>query len=166
MKSTAGRATYTFEDGIYRILPPGDLDAERKDAGANPPAAPGGSGLFGAPGAFAPPEAPKAPARKATIEILAPAQPGADVSMNLDVEGGDLYEALKLIFVKAKLNYTLDPSLRSLPITAHFTNAPLRVALELLLKSVDSAVPLTYRVENGVYKIVEKTKDNAEGVKP
>ena len=158
LKSAAGRATYTVEDGIYRILPQENLDAERQNTGVNPPVTPvaptgpGGFGPFGSPGGFS---SPAAPARKAAVEVLPSSQAGAEARVNLDMENTDLYDALKLIFTKAKLNYMLDPSLRSLSITAHIKGLAIHSALELLLKSVDSPVPLTYSVENGVYKIVD-----------
>lgn len=146
LKSASGRATYIREDGIYRILPQEILDVERQTPGMPQPSG--------------------EPVGKATVEILNPALPGEDVKINLDVNNTNLYEALNLIFMKNKINYTLEPALRNFPITAHLNAVTLRDALELLLKSVNSPVPLTYRVENGVYKIVAKTQDNTEGAKP
>ena len=77
-------------------------------------------------------------------------------SIKLDLENTDLYSALKLLFAQIKANYTLDPGLRQLPVTAHLTNIPFRIALDTLLRSVNSPVPLTYKVESGVYSILEK----------
>jgi len=84
---------------------------------------------------------------------------GSDVSnqpIKLDLENADLYSALKLLFAQIKANYTLDPSLRQLPVTAHLSNVPFRIALDTLLRSVNSPVPLTYKVESGIYSILEK----------
>lgn len=88
--------------------------------------------------------------------------------INLDLENADLYSALKLLFVQIKGNYILDPSLRQLSVTAKLTNIPFRSALDLLLKSVNSQVPLTYKVEGGVYSIIEKKIENGDttGVEP
>ena len=77
-------------------------------------------------------------------------------SIKLNLENADLYSALKLLFAQIKANYTLDPSLRQLSVTVSLTNIPFRIALDTLLKSVNSPVPLTYKVENGIYSVLEK----------
>ncbi len=104
-----------------------------------------------------------------TLPSMAHAQdtqaPGSDPNSNsdasnqpikLDLENADLYSALKLLFAQIKANYALDPSLRQLAVTVHLTNIPFRIALDTLLRSVASPVPLTYKVENGIYTVLEK----------
>ena len=83
--------------------------------------------------------------------------------IKLDLENADLYSALKLLFAQVKANYLLDPSLRQLSVSAHLSNIPFSTALELLLRSVNSPVPLTYKVEGGVYSILEKKAPVDEG---
>ena len=96
----------------------------------------------------------------------------SDVSnqpIKLDLENADLYSALKLLFAQIKANYTLNPELRQLPVTAHLSNVPFRIALDTLLRSVNSPVPLTYKVESGIYSILEKKEvieNNPETDKP
>ena len=77
-------------------------------------------------------------------------------AIKLDLENTDLYSALKLLFAQIKANYTLDPSLRQIPVTAHLNGIPFRIALDQILRGANSPVPLTYRVESGIYTIVEK----------
>jgi hypothetical protein len=77
-------------------------------------------------------------------------------AIKIDLENTDLYSALKLLFAQIKANYTLDPSLRQVPVTAHLNAIPFRIALDQILRGANSPVPLTYRVENGIYTIIEK----------
>ena len=74
--------------------------------------------------------------------------------INLDADKTDLYSTLKLLFAQVKVNYTLDPALRSIPVTVHIHQVPFGMALEMLLKGTSK--PLTYRVENGMWSIVPK----------
>ena len=83
--------------------------------------------------------------------------------IKLDLENADLYSALRLLFAQIKANYLLDPGLRQLSVSAHLSNIPFRTALDLLLRSVNSPVPLTYKVEGGVYSITEKKTVTDEG---
>src|SRR4051812_779713 len=69
--------------------------------------------------------------------------------IDLDLESANLYDALTLLFQNAKANYLLDPAVKQSVVTAHFHQIPLRVALEILLKS--SGRPFTYRYENSVF---------------
>ncbi len=82
--------------------------------------------------------------------------------INVDLDNADLYSALKLLFAQVKANYALDPSLRQLAVSVHLTRIPFRIALDTLLRSVASPLPLTYRVENGIYTVLEK-KEHPEG---
>ena len=80
--------------------------------------------------------------------------------VNLDLESADLYYGLKLLFQQIKANFTLDNSLKGIPVTVHLKDTPFRVALETLLKNSASGSTLTYRFENGIYSIVPKTIDD------
>lgn len=86
--------------------------------------------------------------------------------IRLDLENADLYSAMKLLFAQIKANYTLDPTLRQSPVTAHLSNVPFQIALDTLLRSVNSPVPLTYRVESGIYSIVEKRESTDANPEP
>ena len=83
-------------------------------------------------------------------------------AIKIDLENTDLYSALKLLFAQIKANYTLDPSLRQIPVTAHLNAIPFRIALDQILRGANSPVPLTYRVENGIYTIIEKKESTVE----
>ena len=83
-------------------------------------------------------------------------------AIKIDLENTDLYSALKLLFAQIKANYTLDPSLRQVPVTAHLNAIPFRIALDQILRGANSQVPLTYRVENGIYSIIEKKENVVE----
>src|ERR1700692_1655231 len=54
--------------------------------------------------------------------------------INLDVRSANLYYALTLIFDQLKVgNYTIPEQLKQMEVSAHFTQLPLRTALETLL---------------------------------
>jgi len=78
-------------------------------------------------------------------------------SVSLDLESSSLYYGLKLLFTQAKCNFTIDESLKSLTVTAHLTDVPFRIALETLLKS--TSMPLTYKLENGIYSVIPKIEE-------
>src|SRR5258705_10765916 len=59
----------------------------------------------------------------------------SNTKIELNVESANLYYALNLLFQNIKANFSLDPSLKKLEVTAHFHQVPFRVALETLLKS-------------------------------
>ena len=75
------------------------------------------------------------------------------VSLNLD--GADIRSALRLLFDSVGANYTLDNSIEG-TVTVSLHDVPFHVALDSLLRSTSSTMPLTYRVENGVYQIMMK----------
>lgn len=83
-----------------------------------------------------------------------------DQPIDLDLESANLYDALAALFKNAKANYLLDPVVKQSVVTAHFHQIPLRVALEILLKS--SGKSLTYRYENSVFSVVPKIETPAE----
>jgi hypothetical protein len=77
--------------------------------------------------------------------------------IDLDLESTNLYYGLKLLFSQVKANFTIDDSLKSLSVTAHLSQVPFRVALETLLKS--TSLPLTYKMESGIYSVVPKQEE-------
>ncbi len=83
-----------------------------------------------------------------------------DKPINLDVRSANLFAALTLLFDQLKVgNYTLPEALKQREVSAHFTNLPLRTALETLLKNSG----YTYRVEGGVYSVVPKIERLDDG---
>ncbi len=80
----------------------------------------------------------------------------SDRRVTLKVDAADIRSALKLLFESAGANYTLDQSVQG-AVTVSLQDVPFRTALESVLRSTESAVPLTYRIEDGVYNIVQKT---------
>ncbi len=76
--------------------------------------------------------------------------------INLDVRSGNLYYALTLLFDQLKVgNYTLPDQLKGIEVSAHFTNLPIRTALETLLKNSG----YTYKVDGGVFSVVPKIEE-------
>src|SRR5205085_7010678 len=79
--------------------------------------------------------------------------------INLDVRSANLYYALTLMFDQLKVgNYTIPEQLKQMEVSAHFTQLPLRTALETLLKNSG----YTYKVDGGVYSVVPKAADVVE----
>jgi beta-lactamase regulating signal transducer with metallopeptidase domain len=75
--------------------------------------------------------------------------------VKLSVQNCDLATTLSLMFTRANIQYTLDPAVRNVTVTANI-DQPLRIALETLLRAGGNH--LTYRVENDIYAIIPKTK--------
>jgi len=79
--------------------------------------------------------------------------------INLDVRSANLYYALTLMFDQLKIgNYTIPEQLKQMEVSAHFTQLPLRTALETLLKNSG----YTYKVDGGVYSVVPKAEERVE----
>ncbi len=78
--------------------------------------------------------------------------------VSIDVESGDIRFAIKLLFQSLEVNYTIAPDVQG-PITVHLKDVPFKTALESMLKT--SSVPLTYRVEAGIYSISVKNESAA-----
>ncbi len=98
------------------------------------------------------------------------ATPGSDPStssaaseqkVTLKLENASLFYALKLLFAQIKADYTIDESLKQIPVNVSLTKVSFRIALETVLKS--SSLPLTYSITPGtnIYTIIEK-KDTVE----
>lgn len=89
------------------------------------------------------------------------AQAVDDVSnkkVTLNLENADIRSALKLLFDTVGLNFALDSNVRG-AVTVSLNDTPFRTALESILRS-SSMIPLTYRVEGGVYNISPKPDTN------
>ena len=80
----------------------------------------------------------------------------SDRRVTLKVDAADVRSALKLLFESAGANYMLDPAVQG-AVTVSLQDVPFRTALESILRSTESALPLTYRIEDGVYNIVPKS---------
>ena len=151
LKCSANRATYTLQEDIYRILSPTVLEMERATPDAYNPDVPPPLAEPGAQSVIGASNTPFVDTRK---------------PVNLELDKVPLGDALKMLFAQAKLNHTLvvDSTLLNYRITASLKNMDADFALRQLLRSAGNG--LTYRIENGVYQIISKPKDNAEGVKP
>jgi hypothetical protein len=97
---------------------------------------------------------PKAPSDSPDMPVQTDPLTTSATLVSLDAEKIDLYAMLKLLFAQVKVNYTLDPNLRNILVTAHVHNLPFGTVLEMLLKGTGK--PLTYHVENGMWSIVPK----------
>ena len=79
--------------------------------------------------------------------------------INLDIKSANLYYAITLMFDQLKVgSYTIPEELKTMEKSAHFTQLPLRTALETLLKNSG----YTYKVDGGVYSVVPKAEDKIE----
>ena len=78
--------------------------------------------------------------------------------VTLNMENADIRYALKLLFQSVGVNYTLDQAVQG-SVTVSLTDVPFRTALESILRTTASQVPLTYRVEGDVYNISLKAID-------
>jgi hypothetical protein len=99
-----------------------------------------------------------------TAPILAHAQERSQQTspamrqISVELQDADIRVALQQIFNAAKVNYTIDPSIKG-TVTATFSTTPLHTVLEMLTKYAPA--PLTYRFENGVYSILPKEPQEA-----
>ena len=78
----------------------------------------------------------------------------------LDLEDGDLYAAFQSVFKQAKVNYTLDPSLKGRRVTVHI-KLPMRQAINTLLKMSDFPYVMTF--ENDIYSVYHLNDDSGLG---
>lgn len=154
---------FQLNQGIYRIVPREEANAPAQGV-LGLPASPGAlhSGLPPAPGVFG------APALKSADDAPVPVSgvSGADASLQpvtIIANNASLYQTLKQLFALTKSNYSLDPALDKARVTLTARKLPMRDVLTMLLKA--SGLPLTYRVEGGIYNIVEK-QDAPQTVPP
>ena len=81
--------------------------------------------------------------------------------INIDVKDMPLSEVLQLLFKDSILNYTIDPGISQLKVTAVYKN----VSFETVLKNVVKAAGATYRMDNGIYLIAPRI-DNKPAYSP
>lgn len=87
-------------------------------------------------------------------QTTAPAD-ALDKKVSLNLENADIRYALKLLFNSAGVDYTVDQGVQGF-VTVSLSDKPFKVALQAVLRGTTSALPLTYRVENGVYNVLPK----------
>ncbi len=78
--------------------------------------------------------------------------------VTLNFENADIRYALKMLFNMVGVNYLLDENVQG-AVTASLTDVTFRVALENILRTTQSQVPLTYRVQDGVYTVSLKQQE-------
>lgn len=81
--------------------------------------------------------------------------------VTLNLENADIRYALKMLFEMVGVNYSLDVNVQG-SVTASLTNVSFRVALENILRTTQSQIPLTYRVQDGVYTVSLKQEEIQE----
>jgi len=104
------------------------------------------------------------PGGNARAQDTPPASEANDPTMkkvSLDLEQTNLYSALKLLFSHINANYFLDPSLKNSEVSVHLTNVPFKTVLDTLVKS--TGLPITWKFEDNIYRIVPKEVDIATG---
>ncbi len=85
----------------------------------------------------------------------------ADVSskkVTLNLENADIRYALKMLFEMVGVNYVLEENVQG-AVTASLTDVSFRVALENILRTTQSQLPLTYRVQDNVYTVSVKQEE-------
>jgi len=83
----------------------------------------------------------------------------SDVSnkkVTLNFENADIRYALKMLFNMVGVNYLLDENVQG-TVTASLNDVTFRVALENILRGTQ--LPLTYRVQDGVYTVSVKQEE-------
>lgn len=79
----------------------------------------------------------------------------------LDLDGVDLYVALTMLFKQAKVQYSLDNSLRGTLVSVHIKQ-PFKNALESVLRA--SGMPITYQYTDGVYSVIPIVEEPVQTV--
>ena len=77
--------------------------------------------------------------------------------VTLNFENADIRYALKTLFNMENVNYIIDEDVTG-NVTASLRDVDFRVALDSMLKGV--SVPLTYRIEDGIYIVSVKKEEN------
>jgi hypothetical protein len=85
---------------------------------------------------------------------------GVNKNVTLNLNNANIRSALKLLFDTAGKNYTLESHVRGY-VTVSLNNVPFGIALDGILRS-STMVPLTYRIENGVYNISRKKRSTSK----
>ena len=82
--------------------------------------------------------------------------------VSLDIDDVDLYSALRVLFGKLKVNYTLDPALKQVRVAASLQKVSGQVALTSLLNA--SGKHFTYSIEAGVYNVTASQPKKTSGL--
>jgi hypothetical protein len=95
-----------------------------------------------------------------TVAAPAVAQDGGSTEVNtkkvtLNLENANIQYALKMLFQMVNVNYNIDTNVQG-SVTISLNEVGFRIALEQILKSSQSQLPLTYRVEDGIYHVSVK----------
>ena len=99
-----------------------------------------------------------------SIESYAVAQKRQDVGkFSVNITNGRVSPVLAELLDRAKVNYTLNPSLQECYLTLHFKNVSLSKALSSMAKA--SAPPFTYQIEKGVYRFAVAGNQSIETTK-
>lgn len=91
-------------------------------------------------------------------------QPGAFASgnsglMDLEMSQADVREALRAVFKRADVSYTISPDVQGV-VTVSLRNVTLDVALLNVTRQVDA----TFRIEGGVYQVVKRIPSGQAGI--
>ncbi len=108
-----------------------------------------------------PPKASDAPV-PVVLPANAPVMPSGGVLVSIDAKSASLATLVDLLMEQAHASYTLSQKLTNAPIgNVKLRRVPLRVALDAILNM--SEVPVMYRVENGIYRIMPKVETDGAG---
>lgn len=97
----------------------------------------------------------------ASGSALAQAQPVVSTSpagVNIETDKADLLVTLQRFFKTGQVNYVIEPTVKSGTVTVSLHDMAFNRALETLLKA--SGLPLTYRIEAGVYTVMERQPES------
>ncbi|HSV74024.1 MAG TPA: hypothetical protein VLH79_09720, partial [Chthonomonadales bacterium] len=95
------------------------------------------------------------------VPAAAQEAPGEGRRIDLNLENADIRYALRLLFNAAGVDYTIDQAVQGV-VTVSLRQQPFLTALEAILRSTATMLPLTYRVEGGVYTIAPKIETPEE----
>ena len=84
--------------------------------------------------------------------------------VTLNLQNADIRSALTLLFNTVGANFSIASDVRG-SVTVSLNDVPFQTALESILRA-SSMMPLTYRIENGVYTISPKQEDNTNTYAP
>ena len=100
---------------------------------------------------------------KLFLKQAVPVEGTAELRVSVEAKGVTLGTVVDLLMDQAHASYTLDASLALLPTgNVKLRKVPFSIALETILKMSHGRA--TYRVENGIYSIVEREPAPAESV--
>jgi hypothetical protein len=84
--------------------------------------------------------------------------------VTLNLQNADIRSALTLLFNTVGANFSIASDVRGF-VTVSLNDVPFQAALESILRA-STMMPLTYRIENGVYTISPKQEDNTNTYAP